>query len=68
MNEIAPFYPFNTQSMQELSMDAFKSFFGKNGTLNKFYNKYLHSVLIKKTNSYLLTTQSDVNINFSKSF
>ena len=68
MNEIAPFYPFNTQSIQELSMDAFKSFFGKNGTLNKFYNKYLHSVLIKKTNSYLLTTQSDVNINFSKSF
>lgn len=68
MNEIAPFYPFNTQSTQELSMDSFKSFFGKNGTLNKFYNKYLHSVLVKKPNAYLLNTQADVNINFSKSF
>lgn len=48
MNDIAPFYPFNDESAEELSMDSFKGFFGKNGTLNKFYNKYLQSVLVKK--------------------
>ncbi|WP_290882827.1 ImcF-related family protein [Helicobacter sp.] len=68
MNDIAPFYPFNDESTQELSMDSFKGFFGKNGTLNKFYNKYLRSVLVKKKDIYSMNTQLDVKINFSKQF
>ncbi|MCX2683849.1 type VI secretion system membrane subunit TssM, partial [Campylobacter sp. MIT 21-1685] len=68
INDIAPFYPFNDESVQELSMDSFKGFFGRNGTLNRFYDKYLNSVLIKKTDTYSLNTQSDVRINFSKNF
>ena len=68
INDIAPFYPFNDESTQELSMDSFKGFFGRNGTLNRFYDKYLNSVLVKKTNTYSLNTQSNVKINFSKNF
>ncbi|WP_301009471.1 ImcF-related family protein, partial [Helicobacter sp. UBA3407] len=68
INDIAPFYPFNNESTQELSMDSFKGFFGRNGTINRFYDKYLSSVLVKKTNTYSLNTQFDVKINFSKSF
>lgn len=68
INDIAPFYPFNNESTQELSMDSFKGFFGRNWTINRFYDKYLSSVLVKKTNTYSLNTQFDVKINFSKSF
>lgn len=68
MNDIAPFYPFNAKSTQELSMDSFKGFFGRNGAVNMFYDKYLSSVLIKKTNAYFLNTQSNVKINLSKNF
>lgn len=68
INDIAPFYPFNDKSMQELSMDSFKGFFGRNGILNGFYDKYLQSVLIKKANTYSLNNQFDVKINFSKNF
>lgn len=68
INDIAPFYPFNDESTQQLSIDSFKEFFGRNGTINRFYDKYLNSVLVKKTNTYSLNTQSDVKINFSKNF
>lgn len=68
INDIAPFYPFNNDSLQALEMTAFKGFFGRNGTLNKFYDKYLDSILVKKQNTYSLNPQLDMKINFSKGF
>lgn len=68
MNDIAPFYPFNDKNNHELSLDSFKGFFGKNGALNKFYNKYLDAILVKKMNAYSLNPQSNVNIHLSTYF
>ena len=68
MNDIAPFYPFNNSSMNNLSIDSLKGFFGRTGTLNKFYNKYLSAVLSKKADTYILNTQFGTKINFSKNF
>lgn len=36
INDIAPFYPFNDESTQQLSIDSFKGFFGRNGTIRIF--------------------------------
>lgn len=68
INDIAPFYPFNDKSMQELRMDSFKSFFGRNGALNRFYDKYLQSILTKRQNAYVLNSQFSGNLPLSKSF
>lgn len=68
MNDIAPFYPFNNSSMNNLSIDSLKGFFGRTGTLNKFYNKYLSTVLSKKADTHTLNTQFGTKINFSKNF
>lgn len=68
INNIAPFYPFNEESTTDLSMDNFKTFFGKNGTLNSFYKKYLNNVLVKRKNNYFINSQFASKINFSKEF
>lgn len=68
INDIAPFYPFNNESTQDLSMDSFRAFFGRNGTLSRFYDKYLNFILIKKPNTYSINTQSNIKINFSNNF
>ncbi|MCW1363464.1 hypothetical protein OLQ91_07985 [Campylobacter jejuni] len=48
VNDIAPYYPFNDESVADLSMDSFKTFFGRNGTLNSFYKKILEQCFSKK--------------------
>lgn len=68
VNDIAPFYPFNETSSEELSMDAFKGFFGKNGNLNQFLQKYFDGVLIKRKNTYSVKSEFGSKINFSKEF
>lgn len=68
VNEISPFYPFNVYADNSLNMDLFKEFFGNQGTLNKFYQKYLSKVLIKKGGSYYLNQEYKSKINFSSQF
>lgn len=68
INEIAPFYPFNQESTEDLSLDSFKSFFGRNGTLNNFYKKYLNDILVKRKNIYSINPQYKVKLNFSENF
>lgn len=68
MNDIVPFYPFNSSSTNNLSIDSLKEFFGRMGTLSKFYNKYLSAVLLKKADTYILNTQFGTKISFSKNF
>ncbi|MBK1991865.1 type VI secretion system membrane subunit TssM [Campylobacter sp. 2018MI35] len=68
INNIAPFYPFNNNSNDDLSIDAFKEFFGKNGTLNQFYEKYLNNVLIRKKNEYFIKESFAKRFAFSKEF
>ncbi|MBT0816500.1 ImcF-related family protein, partial [Campylobacter lari] len=68
VNDIAPFYPFNLLSSQDLSIDSFKNFFGKNGILNKFYEKYLTNVLIKRKNVYSINSKFSSRLTFSKEF
>ncbi|HHP5701199.1 TPA: type VI secretion system membrane subunit TssM, partial [Campylobacter jejuni] len=66
VNDIAPYYPFNDESVADLSMDSFKTFFGRNGTLNSFYKKYLNNVLVKRKNNYSINSQFASKLNFSK--
>ncbi|EDP7718349.1 type VI secretion system membrane subunit TssM, partial [Campylobacter jejuni] len=61
-------YPFNDESVADLSMDSFKTFFGRNGTLNSFYKKYLNNVLVKRKNNYSINSQFASKLNFSKEF
>ncbi|EAK1489560.1 type VI secretion system membrane subunit TssM, partial [Campylobacter jejuni] len=68
VNDIAPYYPFNDESVADLSMDSFKTFFGRNGTLNSFYKKYLNNVLVKRKNNYSINSQFASKLNFSKEF
>ncbi|HEC1887077.1 TPA: type VI secretion system membrane subunit TssM, partial [Campylobacter jejuni] len=68
VNDIAPYYPFNDESVADLSMDSFKTFFGRNGTLNSFYKKYLNNVLVKRKNNYSVNSQFASKLNFSKEF
>ncbi len=68
INDIAPFYPFNEESTANLSMDSFKTFFGRNGVLNSFYKKYLNNVLVKRKNNYSINSQFASKLNFSKEF
>ncbi|TKX32757.1 type VI secretion system membrane subunit TssM [Campylobacter aviculae] len=68
INDIAPFYPFNKESTTDLSMDNFKTFFGKNGILNNFYKKYLNNVLVKRKNAYFINPKFSSKLNFSRDF
>ncbi|PZT47287.1 hypothetical protein B6S12_09875 [Helicobacter valdiviensis] len=68
INEIAPFYPFNQDSTEDLSLDTFKNFFGQNGTLNSFYKKYLNDILIKRKNIYSINPKYRAKLNFSENF
>lgn len=68
INDIAPFYPFNKESSTDLSMDSFKTFFGRNGILNSFYKKYLNSVLVKRKNVYSIDSKFVSKLNFSREF
>lgn len=68
INNIALLYPFNQTSTEELSIDAFKGFFGRNGTLNQFLNKYFDGVLIKRNNNYSVKNEFSSKINFDKNF
>ncbi|WP_348518134.1 type VI secretion system membrane subunit TssM [Campylobacter sp. CCS1377] len=69
INDIAPFYPFNKESSaDDLSIDSFKSFFGRNGILNNFHKKYLNNVLIKRKNTYSINSKFASKLNFSKDF
>ncbi|WP_246023095.1 hypothetical protein [Campylobacter estrildidarum] len=61
INDIALFYPFNKESTTDLSMDSFKTFFGKNGILSNFYKRYLKNVLIKRRTPILLILNSLLN-------
>lgn len=68
INNIAPFYPFNNNSNDDLSIDAFKEFFGKSGILNQFYEKYLNNILIRKKNEYFIKETFAKRFVFSKEF
>lgn len=68
INDIAPFYPFNEKSVNELSMDSFKTFFGRNGILNSFHKKYLNNVLVKRKDIYSINAKFASKLHFSKEF
>lgn len=68
INDIAPFYPFNQESSTDLSIDSFKTFFGRNGVLNSFYKKYLNNVLVKRKNVYSIDSKFASKLNFSREF
>ncbi len=68
MNEMAPYYPFNPNSKEDIKMDNFKNFFGKQGIWNKFYEKYLKEILLKKQNAYSIQTNHTSNLNLSNEF
>lgn len=68
INDIAPFYPFNQDSMEDLSIDTFKNFFGRNGIINSFYKKYLNDILVKRKNIYSINPQYKTKLNFSGNF
>ncbi|MCD8212468.1 MAG: type VI secretion system membrane subunit TssM, partial [Campylobacter sp.] len=67
-NEIKPFYPFDESASQSVSTQAFKTFFGKNGTWSQFRDKYLKKVLVKGTNGYKIKSAYANDFKFSKSF
>lgn len=68
MNEIAFLYPINSNSKDVLPLDKFKSFFGKQGTWNQFFNKYLNQVLIKRGDLYYIDPGYASKLNFSDEF
>lgn len=68
INNITPYYPFNKESTSELSLDSFKQFFGKNGSLNNFYKKYLSDVLLRKKDHYVVNAELSTKLSFSKEF
>lgn len=68
INNIAPFYPFSKESIDDLNMDTFKDFFGRNGTLNAFHKKYFHTILIKKKDHYVVAPQFATRLHFSNEF
>lgn len=68
MNDIAPYYPFNLASKNSLAIDNFKAFFGKTGIWNKFYEEYLHNILIKKGSSYGINPMYVSKLSLSPSF
>ena len=53
VNNISPFYPFNTYSRESLPLETFKAFFGNAGTLQNFHKQYLDKILQKKGGVYI---------------
>lgn len=39
--DLSPYYPFNSQTNHDVSLDSFSSFFRSGGTLDSFYDAYL---------------------------
>lgn len=68
MNEVAFLYPINSSSKDSLPLDKFKSFFGKQGTWNQFFNKYLNQILIKRGDLYYIDPGYASKLNFSDEF
>lgn len=54
--------------MEDLSIDTFKNFFGRNGIINSFYKKYLNDILVKRKNIYSINPQYKTKLNFSGNF
>lgn len=48
---LAPSYPFNASSKQDASLDDFERFFGPQGILQEFQNKYLNAFLRDNINT-----------------
>ena len=65
---IKPFYPFNEQSPKAVSMEEFKRFFGKNGTWNSFYDRYLKQILSKTSSGYRVRPKYAKELRFSRDF
>ena len=65
---IKPFYPFNEQSPKAVSIEEFKRFFGKNGTWNSFYDRYLKQILSKTANGYKIRPKYAKELRFSRDF
>ncbi|WP_103648558.1 type VI secretion system membrane subunit TssM [Campylobacter concisus] len=65
---IKPFYPFNEQSPKAVSIEEFKRFFGKNGTWNSFYDKYLKQILSKTADGYKIRPKYAKELRFSRDF
>lgn len=68
ISDIAPYYPFNFNSSDDLSIDTFKSFFGYNGTLDNFYKRYLQTIVIRKKHNYYIHPQFQKKIQITKQF
>lgn len=67
-NEILPFYPFNPMATESVSIESFKSFFGKKGTWNQFYKRYLNKILAKNSKGYYVKSAYRKDFNFSQRF
>ena len=65
---IKPFYPFNEQSPKAVSTEEFKRFFGKNGTWNSFYDRYLKQILSKTADGYKIRPKYAKELRFSRDF
>ena len=65
---IKPFYPFNEQSPKAVSIEEFKRFFGKNGTWNSFYDRYLKQILSKTADGYKIRPKYVKELRFSRDF
>ncbi|WP_103580062.1 type VI secretion system membrane subunit TssM [Campylobacter concisus] len=65
---IKPFYPFNEQSPKAVSIEEFKRFFGKNGTWNSFYDRYLKQILSKTADGYKIRPKYAKELRFSRDF
>ena len=65
---IKPFYPFNEQSPKAVSIEEFKRFFGKNGTWNSFYDRYLKQILSKTADGYKIRPKYVKELRFNRDF
>ena len=65
---IKPYYPFNENSAKAVSIEEFKRFFGKDGTWNSFYDKYLKQILSKTGSGYKVRPKYAKELRFNKSF
>ncbi|MDY5049933.1 MAG: type VI secretion system membrane subunit TssM [Candidatus Mucispirillum faecigallinarum] len=68
MNQIASYYPINTNGKESLKFDSFRSFFGKQGVWNKFFTQYLDLILVKRWDVYDINPTYSSKINFSNDF
>ncbi|WP_394977782.1 type VI secretion system membrane subunit TssM [uncultured Helicobacter sp.] len=68
INEISPYYPFNTYSQESLPIESFKNFFGNQGSIQTFYQQYLSKLLLKRGNTYYLNPEYKSKITLSQEF